>query len=235
MSASVSIPERFNGPVDSGNGGYCSGVVAGFVDGPAEVSLRSPVPLGKPLEVAAGDGGAVLVSDGETLVAEAQPAAPVDLEVPAPVSPDAARAAMRSYRGLDTGPFCTCFVCGRAREDSFGVFAGRVEGRELVASTWTPSRSTADAQGHVRPELVWAVLDCPTYFAAYLDDELGLSFLVRFAVRIDAPVVAEREHVVIGWPIETDGRKRRAGAAVVTAAGQPLAVADALLVEARTG
>ena len=235
MSESVTIPERFNGPVGSGNGGYCSGVVAGFVDGPAQVSLRSPVPLDTPLEVAAGQDGAVRVSDGETLVAEAQPAAPVDLEVPPPVSPDQARAAMERYRGLDSGPFCTCFVCGRARADSFGVFAGRVEGRELVASTWTPPGSAADDTGHVRPELVWAVLDCPTYFAAYLDDDLGLSFLVRFAVRIDAPVAAEREHIVTDWPIEVDGRKRRAGAAIATAAGETLAVADALLVEARTG
>ncbi len=42
---SLSIPARFNGPLDSGNGGYCAGLVAGLVEGPAEVNLRRPVPL----------------------------------------------------------------------------------------------------------------------------------------------------------------------------------------------
>lgn len=234
MSLSVSIPRRFNGPLDSGNGGYCSGVVAGFVDGPAEVSLRSPVPLETQLEVIADGDGSVRMADGETLVAEAHPAAPLDIQVPATVSIDDARAAMRSYRGLETGPFCRCFVCGRAREDALGVFAGRVEGRDLVASTWTPPAALADGDGNVRPEVVWAVLDCPTYFAAHVDDDLSLSFLVRLTARIDAPVVAEREHVVIAWPIESEGRKRRAGSAVMTGEGETLAVADALLVEPRT-
>jgi hypothetical protein len=233
VSPSISIPARFNGPLDSGNGGYCSGVVAGFVDGPAQVSLRSPIPLDTPLEVVADGNGSVRMVGGETLIAEAHPAATVDLEVPAPVDLDAAKDAMRRYRGLDDGPFCLCFVCGRAREDSFGVFAGEVEGREVVASTWTPPASAADGDGNVRPELIWSVLDCPTYFAAYLGRELAISFLARFAVRIDAPVVAEREHVVVAWPIERDGRKLRAGSAVTTADGQTLAIADALLIEPR--
>lgn len=191
------------------------------------------MPLDRPLEVVSGEDGGARVLDGETLVAEARPIAAVDVEVPEPVSVDAARAAMEGYRGLDTGPFRHCFVCGRTREDSFGVFAGRVEGRDVVASTWTPPASAADERGNVRPELVWAVLDCPTYFAAYIDEDLQLSFLARFAVRIDAPVVAEREHVVIAWPIGRDGRKLRAGSAVMTAEGEILAVADALLIEPR--
>jgi hypothetical protein len=233
MSSSVSIPKRFNGPLDSGNGGYCSGVVASFVDGPAQVSLRSPVPLESRLEVGACEDGSVRMVDGETLIAEAHPVAPLELEVPAAVTLGDARAAMQGYRGLDTGPFCRCFVCGRAREDTLGVFAGQVEGREVVASTWTPPASAADGQGNVRPEVIWAVLDCPTYFAAHIGDDLSLSFLVRLTARIDAPVTAEREHVVIAWPIESEGRKRRAGSAVMTAGGETLAAADALLVEPR--
>jgi hypothetical protein len=43
-------------------------------------------------------------------------------------------------------------------------------------------------------------------------------------------VLAAREHVVIGWSIEAEGRKRRADSAVLTADGETLAVADALLV-----
>jgi hypothetical protein len=233
VSSTLSIPARFNGPVDSGNGGYCSGAIAALVDGPAAVSLRSPVPLDTPLDVATGDDGSVRVQDGETVVAEAHLAPPVELEVPQSVSLDAARAATKRYRGLETGPFRCCFVCGRARDDSLGVFAGEVEGRGIVASTWTPPPWTADGDGNVRPEIVWAVLDCPTYFAAHLGQDLSLSFLVRFAARLDAPVPAGQEHVVVAWPVESGGRKRRAGSAVLTAEGQAHAVADALLVEAR--
>ncbi len=235
MAQTIEIPRRFNGPLGSGNGGYCSSVVAALIDGPAEVSLLSPAPLDTELTVERHDDGRVrLLADG-TVVAEGRRAAgPVDLDVPEPVGPDAARIAMDGYRGLADGPFCRCFVCGRAREDALGVFAGQVEGRDLVASTWTPPRWTAGDDGAVRPEILWSVLDCPTYFAAHFDEELSLSFLVRFAARIDGPVPAGREHVVIGWPIEAEGRKRRAGAAVVTADGEVLAVADALLVEARS-
>jgi hypothetical protein len=78
------------------------------------------------------------------------------------------------------------------------------------------------------------VLDCPTYFAVHIDRELTLSVLARLTARIDAPVLAGEEHVVIAWPIETDGRKRHAGAAVLSGAGEPLAVARALLIEPRS-
>jgi hypothetical protein len=44
VSDSVTIPARFNGPHESGNGGYSAGALAAFLDGAAEVSLRRPVP-----------------------------------------------------------------------------------------------------------------------------------------------------------------------------------------------
>ena len=211
MSESLSIPTRFNGPLGSGNGGYCSGAVAGFLEGAAEVSLRRPVPLDAPLDVVSENDGTVHVLDGEALVVEARSAAELEVEVPTPVSPHEAHLAAARYRGLSDGLFSRCFVCGRAREDVFGVFACAVDGRQLVASPWTPPSWTADATGRVLPKFVWAVLDCPTYFAVYMNGELGMSVLARLTARIDAPVVAGEEHVVIAWPIETDGRKRHAG------------------------
>ena len=57
MSDSLSIPSRFNGPLESGNGGYCSGVVASFLEGAAEVSLRRPVRLDTPLDVVRENDG----------------------------------------------------------------------------------------------------------------------------------------------------------------------------------
>jgi hypothetical protein len=235
VSQTLSIPGRFNGPLTSGHGGYCSGVVASLVEGPAEVTLRSPIPLDTPLDVIRGDDGSARVLDGETLVAEAHRAAGLDLEVPAPVSASEARLATQRYLGSPDGLFGRCFVCGRGREDALGVFAGKVEGREVVASPWTPPDWTADTDGRVLPEFVWAVLDCPTYFAVYTDGELPMSFLARMAARIEGPVIAGEEHVVIAWPVGVDGRKRHAGAAVLSAGGTPLAVASALMIEPRGG
>jgi hypothetical protein len=234
VSRSLSIPARFNGPLASGNGGYCSGAVAGFLEGAAaEVSLRAPVPLDTPLAVERDGDDALRVLDGETLVAEGRAAPELEIEVPDPVSLEDARRAAERYRGLADGPFSRCFVCGRAREDALGVFAGEVEGRELVASPWTPQTWTADESGQVLPELVWAVLDCPTFFAAYLGEELPISFMVRLGARIEAPVLAGEEHVVLAWPTEGEGRKRQAGSAVLSGDGEVLAAAHALMVEPR--
>jgi hypothetical protein len=233
MPETVTIPSRFNGPPDNGNGGYSSGVAASFIEGAAEATLRRPVPVDTPLEVHRADDGEVHLMDGETLVVEARPAPDLDVEVPMPVTIEEARAAKERYRGESDGTFSQCFVCGKGREDAFGVFAGPVEGGELVASPWIPPEWTADAAGYVQPEFVWAVLDCPTYFALYTDGELPMSVLARLTAKIEEPVRTEEEHVVIGWPLEADGRKRHAGAAVLSADGETLAVAHALLIEPR--
>jgi len=233
MNASISIPGGFNGPLDSGQGGYGAGVLAGFVDGPAEVTLRRPLPLDAPLDVDRGDDGAARLLQGDELIAEARPVPGFTIDVPAPIGVEEARAASARYRGLPDGMFCRCFVCGRARDDAFGVFAGEVEGRRLVATPWTPADWTADDSGNVRPEFVWAALDCPTYFGLYFDRELPMSFLGRFTARIDRPVAAGDEHVVMAWPIELDGRKHHAGAAVLSSDGTVLAAAHALLIAPR--
>jgi hypothetical protein len=210
MPESIEIPSRFNGPRGSGNGGYAAGVVAGLLGGEAEVSLRSPVPLDTELRVIRDEDGTMRVLDGETLVVDGR-AAKVDLEPPALVSLSEARQAAERYRGSPDDMFSTCFVCGREREDSFEVFAGAVEDRDLVATPWTPPPWTADPSGKVRPEFIWAALDCPTYFATYMNDGNPVSFLVRFSVRIEAAVPAGTEHVVTAWPIEGDGRKAPRG------------------------
>jgi hypothetical protein len=227
----ITVADRFNGPLESGNGGYSAGLLAALVDGPTTVSLRSPVPLGRPLDVVRDGDGPIRALDGETLVMEARPTAELDLAPPRSVSVAEAREAAGSYAGLEDGPFSRCFVCGRVRDDSLGVFAGRIGDGDIVATPWTPPPWAAGPDGSVAPELVAAVLDCPTYFALY-PDSYPLSFLARMSVRIDGPVRAGEEHVVIAWPIEKDGRKHHAGAAVLTANGRTAAIARVLLIAA---
>jgi hypothetical protein len=236
VSESVTIPARFNGPLESGNGGYSAGALAAFLEGAVEVSLRRPVPLDTALRVSRDDGR-VLAFDGEDLIAEARPAPDFELDVPEPVGVEAAQAAAAGYRGKTDGPFSNCFVCSRTREDTLGVHAGPVEGRDLVATPWTPPQWAEDGSGAVRPEIVWAVLDCPTYFAAYVNhpEPLPPAVLARFTGRLDAPVPVGEEHVVIAWPLEADGRKHHAGVAIVSGGGEVLARAQALLIEPRQG
>ena len=198
------------------------------------MSLRRPVPLDKPLRVAREDDGALRLLDGEEVVADASPAEALAGDVPEAVGLGAAHDATHRYRGDTDGPFSRCFVCGLARIDGFNVHAGEVAGRRLVASPWTPPDWSAGDDGAVRPEFVWAALDCPATFAGVLAPEASLGVLARFTVRIDTPVPAGREHVVVGWSLGVDGRKQHAGSAVFAAGGELLAASRALLVVPRT-
>jgi hypothetical protein len=234
MPRDVVIERRFNGPQDSGNGGYSCGVFAAQLEvDTAQTTLRRPVPLGRPLRVER-DSGTARVLDGDELIAEARAVPALDLELPSAPSLEDARAATEGYPGERGALFSNCFVCGLDRADAFGVFAGPLANRNVVASPWTPPDWTADDSGEVRPPFVWAVLDCPTYFACYHDaSPLPLSFLGRMTGHIEAPVRARSEHVVVAWPISADGRKREAGAAVYSATGDVLAAARATLIEPR--
>jgi hypothetical protein len=235
MSHQVTISSQFNGPLESGNGGYSAGLLASFLDEPVEVTLRNPIPLERPLEVVGRDDGSIeLLADGQA-VAEAREVGNLEIEVPEPVSVNEARRAMPSYRGTTDGEFCRCFVCGKAREDSFGVFAGRVEGRDMVASTWVPPTWAEGETGHVSPELIWAALDCPAYFSTHIEGELTTAMLARMTGRVAAPVATGVEYVVAAWPIEIDGRKQHAGSALFSADGEVLAAARALMIEPRQG
>ena len=60
----VVIARRFSGPPDSAHGGYACAMVARYIQGPAEVSLRSPPPLERALAVERAAAGEVRLLDG---------------------------------------------------------------------------------------------------------------------------------------------------------------------------
>ena len=216
---SLVIPTRFNGPPRSANGGFTCGLIAPFVEGVAEVTLRAPPPLDKPLAVARQDSR-IEVRDGEQLVAEAEPIDPDlhGLEAPHPVSPDDAAAASARFPGLGHHAYETCFVCGPARDDGLEIYPGRVAGRDgMVATPWIPPADVA-------PELVWAALDCPSGWAVDDFQREGV-LLGRLAARIDELPHPGETHVVIGWRIAVEGRKRQAGSALFDGDGKMLALA----------
>jgi hypothetical protein len=209
----VIVPGRYNGPAESGNGGYTCGLVAGILGGVAEVTLRLPPPLDRELEVVREDGR-LEIRDGEALVAEAEPVE-LAVHVPAPVSVAAAAEASTRYAGFVHHAYNTCYVCGPKREDGLRVYAGAVQGRPgLLAAPWTPP-------AHVTPELVWAALDCPSGWAVDDFQREGV-LLGRMAAEIDRLPTPGEPHVVLGWRIGEDGRKRFAGSALLTARGRRL-------------
>ena len=235
MAEPVVIHERFRGPDTSGNGGYSCGLIGREFDGPASVSLRVPPPLERALELHHGDNGKLELRDGDVVVAEGEPSE-LDLEVPEPPSAEEAGQAVERFLWWEDHPFPACFVCGPGREypDGLRIFPGKVAERSIVAAPWTPDPGLAGDGGMVAPELVWAVLDCPTSFGSALMGLVGTSVLARLTAELLGEIRAGEPHVVIGWPIGREGRKSEGGSAVFTADGELLARARGLWIELRT-
>ena len=219
MSDTITIPARFRGPPETGNGGFVCGLVDSHVVGDAEVTLRSPPPLETPLDVVASDGG-VRVYNGETLIAEAGTAL-WDLQVATPPSWEQARAAEAGYLGLEHHEFAECVVCGpdRTPGDGYRIFPGPAGGRGMVASTWRPHPSLPASDGQLHPEAVWAALDCPGAWADARDMRETPVVLGRMAARLEGSCIVGDDHVVIAWPLASEGRKFFAGTALFTIDG----------------
>lgn len=231
MDKEVIIDGRFCGPPDSGNGGYVCGVMAGFIDGTAEITLRRPPALDRPLVVERLSPNQVLLRDGDELVAEAQPTS-LDLDVPNPPAYPEAQGAAQGYRGFDYHPFPTCFVCGPERDEADGlrIFAGPLSGSKIVAAPWVPHASLTSPGGYVRPEFLWAALDCPGYFAI-IGERYRPMLLGRMVARVDKRMKPGEAYMVVGWQIAVDGRKHYAGTALFSASGQLYGQAKSIWIE----
>lgn len=236
MKDSIRIARRFNGPHDSGNGGYAAGLAARRLPSAesVEVTLRAPIPLETDMYVhAQGDG--VDIMDGANPPTLIMSAHPTRLAAPEARSPglEAATVAAQTYRGAEDHVLPHCFVCGPARKvgDGLRIFpdwlkdpAG-VENPNLfpiVAAPWQPTPDLADASGFIAPEFMWAALDCPGAFA--IDREPIL--LGRMSARILAQPKTDAPIVVIAWAKGQDRRKFFAGSALFCEAGNLLAFSE---------
>ena len=231
MTDSLVIAPRFCGPPGSGNGGYVCGRIAAYVDGPVTVTLRRPPPLATPMSVGRDDESSVRIHHGRTLIAEAasSPGGPA-LEIPGRVSMAEAQAVAGCARYYTDPVFPDCFACGMGRGpgDGLRIFPGPLAGRQLWAAPWTPDPSVTDADGKVRPEMVWAALDCPSGIAAA--EAAGLArdtafLLGRMTASLTVLPVAGDQCRVIAWPGGRAGRKLTAGSALLGPGGKVLAAA----------
>ncbi len=222
--ARLVIEPRFCGPPNSGNGGYSAGLLAAELGGSGcEVTLRAPHPLAVPLRIEQNEAGERLLFDSDLLIASARIAEP-DIKIPDPPSLTSAGAASEKFAGFEEHVFPGCFVCGplRATQDGLRIFAGPI-GDGRVAAIWRPDPTLLDEADRVRTEFLWAALDCPGYFAVAPQGELAL--LGRIAAQLHQRPKADSDIIVTGWPLERDGRKRRAGTALHDASGRLLAFA----------
>lgn len=234
----VTIPARFNGPETSANGGYACGALARFVGEPAEITLRTPPPLDRPLTVVADGAAGVRMLDGETLVAEGRRGELPDLKPPARPSYQQALVARSRHPGRGiTHPLSGCFVCGPERDDGLGVSPGPLEGHaDVGAAPFRPDESVAEG-GFVLPEIVWSVLDCPSYVPSMWDSGIvrgdGVSLLGRLTAERLRPIRVGERLVVVGWPLESEGRKRFTASAILDEDGEVVARARATWIALR--
>lgn len=225
----ISIDPQFNGPPNSGNGGYSAGLLAAFETDPIRVRLRAPVPLSTPLPVTRTDDG-LAVHHGETPVMLAAKSEPLSTPPTAP-SLDLAKTGQNQFIDEKDHGLPTCFVCGPHRKpgDGLCLFTGPVDGFNGVADTWQPEDQFCDDDGFLVPEIIWSALDCPSAFA--ITDAENLMLLGEIAVNIIERPKAREELIVTGWASRTDGRKHFAGSAIHRADGELLAHSDTLWIE----
>jgi len=230
--ARIIIDKRFCGPTHSGQGGYVCGRLALLMDGQSEVTLRMPPPMGQELIVVSTGDQRLQLLHHETLVADAA-AVTLDMDAPAPPTFSEAVDASASYPGFDHHAYPLCFVCGpqRAEGDGMRIFAGLVPGREMVASPWIPDASLASHDGYVRPEFIWAALDCPGAMAVVLFAKVRRIMLGRLAVRIEGHVRPGEKCVVTGWSMGGNGRRLYTGTALFSEDGRLCAKARATWIE----
>lgn len=227
------IAQRFNGPFDSGNGGYSAGLAARTLglapDQAIEATLRAPIPLEATLRAhPTADGVDIMTDDAQNriLVMSLRPTA---LDTPAirPPTLAAAATAAQTFRTAEDHVLPKCFVCGpdRAEGDGLRIFTDWVSPDDnanpfpVVAAPWTPSPDLAADDGLIAPEFLWAALDCPGAFA--LDAEPIL--LGRMTARILTRPKAEGALIAAARKTGAEGRKHFAATALFTPTGDLLA------------
>lgn len=216
----LTLPETLCGPPDCANGGIVAGLLAAGLDGPAEVTLRRPVPLGEEIRIQRHGEDAFLLRLGTEVLALAQRATSPAPPMTVPTWADALCAtAMRPP--AETHPFPTCFVCGPCRDagDGLCILPGPLRALDGVAAPWIPRGDIADERGIVRPEYLWAALDCPGGHAALRGRRprpivLGrITADVRPGLRLGEPCIAT------GWRIASHDRRHIVGTALYGADG----------------
>ncbi len=230
----VTIPRQFNGPPDSGNGGWVSGLLAqAHLDhggsSPVSVRLRMPPPLDTELDVAHEDGQTRLVDPAGQAVGTATDGA-FGHEAPPFVDAKTVQRGHDAYPGFTIHPFSTCFTCGvgRSAGDGLCIFTGPV-GDGLVAGPWHVHESFADEDGTTPLPISWSALDCPGGWAADFTEQAML--LGTMTAEILRRPEAGRTYHAVGRRSGRDGRKFFTATALYAPDGELLGRAEQVWIQ----
>jgi hypothetical protein len=230
----VTIPRQFNGPPDSGNGGWVCGLIAQARlgqghEGPTSSRLRMPPPLATPLAWEHDTDESRLLTHGGAVVGTAGPGS-FTREPPPFVDAEAVRAGLAAYPGFTTHPFDQCFTCGTARGDGDGlrIFSGPV-GDDLTAGPWVVHEAFGEPDGTVGTPVAWAALDCPGGWAA--DFSVQPMVLGTMTAEVYSSPVVGRTYHAVGQLARRDGRKFFTGTALYSPDGELVGRAEQVWVE----
>lgn len=226
-----SIDERFRGPPRSGNGGYVCGRVASRLEGPVAVRLQAPPPLDTELRLESSAREARLFAD-DKVIAQAKVTS-LGIQPPEPPTWEQTQAATQQFSGFKRHPFPGCFVCGieRKPQDGLRIFPGPVSGASIIAAPWIPDSTLADEHGNVKPEFLWAALDCPGAFAVMPSQQDTAIVLGELCAFIAGEAQSGGRYIALSWPLGVEGRKRFAGSAIYTGDGRLVALARAVWID----
>lgn len=222
----IRVDTWFQGPTDSGQGGWTAAAFERTIGQPVSVAIRAPIPLDTDLTVQA-------TGDSWELIAAAQPDQPVLIAQPwipdvpdtEPVTIAEATEASTRFPLFDDHPVPVCFSCG-LEHDSMRVHAGPLsDGR--WASVWTaPTWATLD-DDTADPGVLWAAIDCCQAWFAGNAGGRRHGVTVQIAVELLEPIRPGETYSLVAWPgdyaDEWDGRKRGACGAVFASDGRCVA------------
>jgi hypothetical protein len=223
----VRVASRFNGPPQSGNGGWSAALLGKHIGPEVQVTLKRPIPVDRDIQVVV-EGESATLMDGDLEISSAR-SAELDLDIPEAVSFEQAATARANFAGYRKHPFPGCFVCGTARccGEGMCLFTGAYD-TGMVASSWVPEAEFVTKAGEITPELIGAALDCPGAWA--LIDRYGIEgpfLLGRMTYRLEKPIYAGERYVVQGWARGREGRKLHCGNAIYDAMGTLCAASSA--------
>lgn len=221
--ASLTVPQFFQGPTGSGQGGWTAAKLVHIIGHPATTAIRAPIPLDTPLDVVELESsGAKLVDPAtSTVILEAVPWEP-DFPSTAPVTLDAARQARARFPVSDLEhPVPMCFSCGLG-PDTMHVHAGPL-GDGRFAADWRVPDWACRADGSVDEAVIWAAIDCTAAWYVCYEGEQRTAFTVQFATEVLVPLRAGETYALVGWAGDWEGgwhgRKRGAASAAFDSDG----------------
>ena len=239
---SVSIDSVYNGPVNCGNGGYISGLLAHFIEGDAEIRINAAFPVETPLQITNTDKGIGVYLDDKLLGS----AHSIQLELGIPTPPDLASATAASQRFdfMHASDPKGCYVCSplRTADKGLRVFCGALNeiiepdssidwrtkiDKNIVAAVWRPTDKLCNNTGNIDNIYVWSALDCPgAYAIKAVEADAGLQLLGTCSGSIKTPLNPNEDYVISSWKISPNsGRKRFMGVAIHNKAGELMACA----------